>query len=317
MAEKEGGRVLSVVIPIYNEKEVLPVMKERLDAVLSRLDMKCEVILVDDGSRDSSASLIRFIASQDSRYKGLILSRNYGHQVALTAGLDHALGDAVVVLDADLQDPPELIPEMIERWRSGFEVVYGERLTRSGDSLAKRGTASLFYRLMRAVSGVEIPRNVGDFRLMDRKVVEALKLMPEHFRFVRGMVAWVGFRQEAVLFHRAQRAAGITKYPWRRMIRFALDAIFAFSVVPLRIITGIGTVVTLVAIEEIIRTLYLRFVWNATIPGFSALFVAVLALGGLNLLFLGIVGEYIGRIYVEAKRRPLYFVQDSVWRGGS
>ena len=310
----KGGKLLSVVIPIYNEEAVLPVMKERLDAVLSHLDLEAEVILVDDGSRDASTRILRGLPAEDARYKSLILSRNYGHQVALTAGLDHAMGDAVVVLDADLQDPPDLIPEMIQRWREGFEVVYGERLSRDGDSAAKRGTASLFYRLMRAVSGVDIPRNVGDFRLMDRKVVEALGRMPEQFRFVRGMVAWAGFRQTAVQFHRASRAAGTTKYPWRKMLRFALDAIFAFSVVPLRVITAIGLVVTLIAVEEILRTLYLRFVEHATVPGFSALFVAVLSLGGLNLLFMGIVGEYIGRIYVESKRRPLYFVQERVCR---
>lgn len=312
MPEKKSATLLSVVIPIYNEEAVLPVMKARLDSVLSRLDLQSEVILVDDGSRDGSTGILRAFSAEDPRYKGLILSRNYGHQVALTAGLDHAAGDAVAVLDADLQDPPELIPEMIQRWREGFDVVYGERLSREGDSIAKRGTASFFYSLMRAVSGVDIPRNVGDFRLMDRKVVEALRRMPEQFRFVRGMVAWAGFRQTAVQFHRAPRAAGTTKYPWKKMVRFALDAIFAFSVVPLRIITGIGLLVTLLAVEEIFRTLYLRFVLHATVPGFSALFVAVLSLGGLNLLFMGIVGEYIGRIYVESKRRPLYFVQERI-----
>jgi dolichol-phosphate mannosyltransferase len=234
--------------------------------------------------------------------------------LALTAGLDHARGDGVVVIDADLQDPPELIPQMVARWRAGYDVVFGQRTSRDADTFLKRATAHGFYWLVRKLSTVDIPQNVGDFRLMDRKVVEALRRMPERFRFVRGMVAWAGFRQCAIQFERPARAAGNTKYPWRRMMAFALDAIFSFSVSPLRVATLIGAVTTLAALIVIAWTLYLRFVLNATIPGYSALIVAVLLMGGLNLILLGIVGEYVGRIYVEVKGRPLYLVRELVAR---
>lgn len=303
---------LSVVIPVFDEEEVLPLMRKRLDVVMDDLPVRVEVILVDDGSRDRSAELMREFVAADPRYKALMLSRNCGHQVALTAGLDHAAGDVVVVLDADLQDPPELIPQMLAKWREGYHVVYGVRRDRRGESLAKKKTAEWFYGLIRVLSGVDIPQNAGDFRLMDRRVVEALRRMPERSRFVRGLVAWAGFRQIPIVFDRPPRAAGYTKYPWRKMARFALDAMFAFSVVPLRLATVMGLLVTAAAVVEILRTLYLRFVAGTTVPGFSAILVAVLFLGGCNLIFLGILGEYIGRLYVEAKARPLYFVQEFV-----
>lgn len=304
--------LLSVVIPVYNESEVLELMRERLDTVLAGLGLPAEVILVDDGSTDGSTGRLRELARRDRRYRALLLSRNYGHQLALSAGLDHARGQAVIALDADLQDPPELIPEMLKLWREGYQVVYGQRTGRRGESWPKRLTADLFYRLIRRLSGVDIPPNAGDFRLMDRKVVDALKRMPEHFRFVRGMVAWTGFRQCPLAFERPPRAAGTTKYPWRKMLRFALDAIFAFSVVPLRLSTLVGVVVMVLALIEIAYTLYLRLVLHTPQLGFTPIFISILFLGGLNLVTLGILGEYIGRIYVEAKGRPLYFVQEFV-----
>lgn len=307
-----GAPLLSIVIPSYNEEVSLKLLRERIDKVLSNLDIAAEVILVDDGSSDRSAEIMREFAQSDSRYKAMILSRNYGHQIALTAGLDYASGDTVVVLDADLQDPPELIPQMLAKWREGYHVVYGKRTSREGDSLAKRLTASLFYRLIRILSDVDIPTDVGDFRLMDRAVVEALKRMPERFRFIRGMVTWTGFKQYPLCFDRAPRAAGTTKYPWRGMARFALDAIFSFSMVPLRLASILGLMVIIPAMALILRTLYLRFIFHAIIPGFTALYVGILFLGGLNLLLLGVIGEYIGRIYVETKRRPLYFVQELI-----
>lgn len=311
-ASGTSEKLLSVVIPVYNEEEVLPIMRARLDEVLSKVDMRVEIVLVDDGSRDRTAEVLRKLADEDPRYRAVLLSRNYGHQVALSAGIDHAAGDAVVVLDADLQDPPELIPEMLARWRDGYHVVYGKRTSRAGESFMKRLTASVFYRLIRSLSGVEIPADVGDFRLMDRKVVEALKRMPERFRFVRGMVAWAGFRQCPIEFERPQRAAGETKYPWRRMMAFAVDAIFSFSVVPLRLATIVGLLVLTAAIGIIAYTLYLRFVVESVIPGFSAMYIAILSLGGLNLVLTGVLGEYIGRVYVEVKGRPLYVVQELV-----
>lgn len=314
MSARPASGTLSIVIPMFNEEDVLPLMRRRLEAVLAGplQALRPQVILVDDGSTDRTAELMRALVAADARYQALILSRNYGHQIALTAGLDHATGDAVVVLDADLQDPPELIPEMLARWREGSDVVFGQRTSRADDSPAKRLTARCFYWLIRHLSGVDIPDNAGDFRLMDKAVVQALRRMPEHFRFVRGLVAWVGFRQVAVAFERAPRAAGVTKYPWKKMFLFAIDAVFAFSAVPIRLATLMGLVFVAIAGEEVLRTLYLRLVSGVTIPGFSAIFIAVLIVGGLNLLFLGIIGEYVGRIYVETKNRPLYFVQEFV-----
>ncbi len=311
-SNRRSSALLSLVIPAYNEVETLPLLRERLDCVLSQLSVRSEVILIDDGSRDKSADLMREFAGTGDRYKALILSRNFGHQIALTAGLEHALGDVVVVLDADLQDPPELIQDMLDKWHEGYDVVYGERRSRQGESFAKKFTAELFYRITARLSGLDIPKNTGDFRLMDRKVLEALKQMPERFRFVRGMVTWAGFRQTSIVFDRPPRAAGSTKYTWTKMFAFALDAMLSFSVVPLRVATFIGLAVTLLAAEEILRILYLHFVLEATAPGFSAIFVAILGLGGLNLVFMGVLGEYIGRIYVEVKRRPLYLIQEFV-----
>jgi dolichol-phosphate mannosyltransferase len=280
--------------------------------VLQGLDIAAEVILVDDGSSDESAELMREFAKADRRYKAIILSRNYGHQIALTAGLDLASGDAVVVLDADLQDPPELIPKMLANWRAGYQVVYGVRTARHGETALKKLTARLFYSLIVHLSGVQIPRHTGDFRLMDRKVADALRRMPEQKRFLRGMVSWAGFRSCPLPFERPPRAAGVTKYPWRKMFQFALDAIFSFSIIPLRVSTYLGLAATALAVFLILRALYMRFIENATMPGFAALYVAIWLLGGLNLFFMGILGEYIGRIYLEVKRRPLYLVQEYV-----
>lgn len=313
----DGTPMLGVVIPVYNEREVVGLLRDRLEGVLSKIAMSYEVVLVDDGSTDGTTEVLRGLPGRDPRWKALILSRNYGHQLALSAGLEFTRGDAVVVLDADLQDPPELIPEMLAKWREGFQVVYGQRTSRIGESWAKRLTADLFYRLMGHLSGTDIPRNTGDFRLMDRKVVDALKRMPEHSRFLRGLVAWTGFRQCPILFERPARAAGATKYPWRKMFLFALDAIFAFSVVPLRIATFCGLVIMGLAALETLRILYLRLVLNAVIPGFAPIFISILLLGGMNLTVLGIIGEYIGRIYIETKGRPLFLVQEFVSRGES
>lgn len=314
LRREEGASVpvrLSLVIPVYNEEAVLLALRRQLEQVFSRLvDVEAEVVFVDDGSDDRTSSILSEFVEADARYKCIVLSRNCGHQAALTAGLDHASGEVVVIMDADLQDPPELIPRMLELWRKGFDVVYGQRTQREGESFLKRGTAHLFYQLLGKLAGVGIPRNTGDFRLLDRKVVEALKQMPERFRFIRGMVSWVGFRQVPIPFDRPARRAGTTKYPWRKMVRFAFDAIFSFSVLPLRITTFFGLIIVGLSVIEIVRTIYLRIIAQTTVPGFSAIFVAVLFLGGLNLLFLGIIGEYIGRIYGEVKGRPLYIVKE-------
>jgi glycosyltransferase involved in cell wall biosynthesis len=309
--------LLSIVIPVYNEEDVLPALRTRLDDVMASLGMRSEVVLVDDGSNDRSVEVMRGISREDSRYRVLVLSRNYGHQIALTAGLDHAQGDATVILDADLQDPPELIPAMLAKWREGHHVVYGKRTVRMGESVSKRLSAWLFYWLLQALSGAAIPRNVGDFRLMDRKVVQALRQMPEHSRFLRGMVSWVGYRQVALEYERQERAAGHTKYPLRKMVRFALDAVFSFSVIPLRMATVTGLLITALSVLEILRVLYQRFIENSVLPGFSPILISVLFLGGCNLLFLGVIGEYIGRIYMEAKGRPQYLVEEVLTQGQS
>lgn len=298
-----------MVIPCYNESEVLPLLHQRLNSVLDNLDVTSEVILVDDGSKDNTRQEIIRFSQESDRYHAVVLSRNYGHQIALTAGLEQAKGDVVAVLDADLQDPPELLATMLMKWREGFDVVYGKRTSRLGESWAKRATAAAFYWVIRKLSGVEIPSNVGDFRLMDRKVVDALKQMPERFRFVRGLVVWAGFKQVPLPYERPPRTLGTTKYPWRKMFRFALDAILSFSIVPLRIATVTGFLVMGGSMLLVMRTLYMRFVDNTVIPGFTAIYVMILMLGGLNLIVLGIVGEYIGRMYVEVKGRPLYFLE--------
>jgi glycosyltransferase involved in cell wall biosynthesis len=302
-------RLFSVVIPCYNEAEVLPLLFERLTPVLNSLGVEYEVILVDDGSRDATARLMRDLSQKDPHYQAVILSRNYGHQIALSAGLDHSKGDAVAVLDSDLQDPPELLTAMLAKWKEGFDVVYGQRISRLGETWSKKMSAAIFYWLIRRLAGVDIPGNVGDFRLMDQKVVQALRRMPERFRFIRGLVVWAGFKQVALPFERPPRAKGETKYPWKAMLSFAFDAIFSFSVIPLRIAMGIGLLVMLGSVALIGYTLYLRLVTHSTTPGFAALYIVQLTMGGLILITLGIIGEYLGRIYVEVKGRPLYFVE--------
>lgn len=312
------GRVvptLSIVIPCFNEEEVLPLLFARLTPVLDQLGIPAEVLLVDDGSLDSTPDLMIALTEKDPRYHAILLSRNFGHQIALSAGLRYAQGDAVAVLDCDLQDPPELLGTMLAKWREGYDVVYGKRTNREGETWLKKMTAAVFYWVIRRLSGVDIPSNVGDFRLMDRKVVKALERMPERFRFLRGMIVWAGYKQYAFEFERPARAKGVTKYPWKAMLRFAFDAIFSFSVIPLRISLVAGLVMMLVSIGLILKTFYLKLFTDSMVPGFSALYTVVLTLGGLNMVILGIVGEYIGRIYVEVKNRPLFFV-DRIYSSG-
>jgi len=304
------ARCLSVVVPCFNESDVLPLLFDRLNKVLDNLGVDSEVILVDDGSTDNTRDILFEFSQKDKRYQSVVLSKNCGHQIALTAGLDFAGGDVVAVLDSDLQDPPELLPEMLAKWREGWDVVYGKRIARHGETWLKKLTAAWFYWVIRKLSGVNIPSNVGDFRLMDHNVVEALKKMPERFRFIRGMVVWVGFKQYAFPYERSPRAKGTTKYPWRKMILFAMDAIFSFSVVPLKIATFSGLAIVAMASVLIARALYLRFIVDSIVPGFTALYVMMMLLGGINLIVLGILGEYMGRMYVEIKGRPLYFVQE-------
>ncbi|MDW7967750.1 MAG: glycosyltransferase family 2 protein [Thermoanaerobaculum sp.] len=300
---------LSVVVPVFNEEENLPELHRRLSQVLAGLVHSWEVLFVDDGSRDRSWEIIRQLAEQDPHVRGLRFSRNFGHQMAFAAGLDHARGEAVVIMDADLQDPPELIPQLLAKHREGFEVVYAVRTARHGESLFKKLTASLFYRLLVRITAVHIPLDTGDFRLMGRRAVEAFRRLPERHRFTRGLVAWLGFRQTGVPYERAPRYKGSTKYPLRKMVRFALDAITSFSHVPLQVATWLGFLVSAFAFVYILVVLALKFA-GVSWPGYTSLMAAILFLGGVQLTMVGLLGEYVGRIYDEVKQRPLYLVAE-------
>ena len=303
--------LISVVVPCYNEEEVVGESHRRLAAALERLPgFTFEIVYVDDGSRDRTADALRAVQAADPRARVVRLSRNFGHQIAVTAGIEHAAGAAVVLIDADLQDPPEVIAEMVRLWRAGCEVVYGVRHDREGETRFKLWTAKLFYRLLNRLSKVKIPLDAGDFRLLDRRVVEVLRQMPERDRFVRGMVSWIGFRQAAVLYRREPRRAGRSKYPLLRMLAFAADGVISFSFAPLRLAIWTGFASILIAVAGIAWALIVRLYTDDWVKGWASLFTAVLFLGGVQLITLGIVGEYIGRIYAEVKRRPLYVVAE-------
>jgi dolichol-phosphate mannosyltransferase len=307
-------KLLSVVIPCFNEELVLPATHERLSRAVSAIDgFEHELIFIDDGSRDDTFKLLIEIQARDSQTRVLRLSRNFGHQIAVTAGLEAAAGDVIVVIDADLQDPPEVIAEMIDLWRQGNHVVYGIRTTRAGESRFKLMTAKAFYRIINRFSDTPMPVDTGDFRLMDRKVVEVLLAMPERGRFLRGMVSWIGFRQTPLPYERQPRGAGRTKYSLFRMIQFALDGILSFSVLPLRLAALTGLVAIGFALAGIVMAVVVRLfgLYDLRLGrGWASLFVAVLFMGGVQLLTLGVMGEYLGRIYTEVKRRPLYAVQE-------
>lgn len=305
--------LLSIVIPCFNEEAVLRETHQRLSRAVENLGFDYELIFVDDGSNDDTFALLHEIQRLDVRVRVLRLSRNFGHQIAFTAGVEAAAGDAVVVIDADLQDPPEVIPEMVRLWREGNHVVYGSRISRQGESRFKLMTAKAFYRVINRLSETQMPVDTGDFRLMDRNVIEVLLAMPERARFLRGMVSWAGFRQVPLPYHREPRKAGSTKYPLLKMVRFAMDGIISFSVVPLRVATLTGFVTICLAVVGIIMAVIVRLLGLYDLKlgrGWASLFVAVLFIGGVQLLSLGMIGEYLGRIYTEVKRRPLYAVQE-------
>ncbi len=301
---------LSLVLPVFNEEQTLGELDRRLRGFLDPLGVTWEVVFVDDGSKDRSRAMLNEMAAGEPRYKVVGLSRNFGHQIAITAGIDYADGDAVVVMDADLQDPPEVVAAMIEKWRAGWEVVYAVRTKRHGESLFKKLTAAMFYRFLRKMTGFAIPVDVGDFRLMSRQVVLTLRTLREKHRFVRGMVVWVGFKQTAVEYERAERFAGETKYPLRKMVRFAIDGITSFSTAPLRLAIWLGSIAGIFAIGAAGWALYSFLTNRGTVPGWTTLMVLVALAASAQLLVTGILGEYIGRIYEEVKRRPLYAVDD-------
>lgn len=306
-----GSPKFSIIAPIYNERESLPELYRRVSEVMDSTGEPWELVLVDDGSRDGSTDIIRDLAGRDSRVRPVIFARNFGHQIAVTAGLDYSRGDAVVIIDADLQDPPEVILELIDKWREGYEVVYAVRAEREGETWFKKTTAAIFYRLIYSITDVKIPLDTGDFRLMDRKVVDVMNQMREHHRFLRGMSAWVGFRQIGVSYRRAARFAGETKYPFRKMLKLALNAITGFSYFPLQLATYMGFIAAGISILAIPVVVVLRIIGQGAILGGQATtLIAVLFLGGVQLISLGILGEYLGRVYDEVKGRPLYIVSE-------
>lgn len=302
-------RSLTVVIAAYNEQAALPVLHQRLVAVLDALPLSTRVLYVDDGSRDDTWLVLESIAAQDSRVGLLRLSRNFGKELALTAGLDHAgATDAVVILDADGQDPPELIPAFVDKWYAGFDVVYGTREVREGESWLKRITAAAFYRVMARLSHIEMPRDTGDFRLLSRRVLDALAQLRERRRFMKGLFAWVGYRQCAISYRRQARTAGRSKFNYWRLWNFALDGITAFSTVPLRLTTYVGLLTALVALVYGIWIIAKTLLHGDPVPGYPSLMAVILFLGGVQLIALGLIGEYLGRLYDEAKQRPLYLI---------
>ncbi|NIS81665.1 MAG: glycosyltransferase [Anaerolineales bacterium] len=300
----------TVAAPVYNEVESLPELYDRVRAVMEELGEPWELLLIDDGSQDGSTDVIRSLAQEDERVRPVIFARNFGHQIAITAGLDYSRGSAVVIMDSDLQDPPEVIHDLVAKWREGYEVVYAVRVEREGESLFKKMTATLFYRLINRITDVDIPLETGDFRLLDREVVNTLNSMREKHRFPRGMAAWVGFRQIGVPYRRAARFAGETKYPLSKMLRLALNAITGFSYFPLQLATYFGFVCAGVSAVAIPVVIALRLAGNQAFYGQATTLIAVLFLGGVQLISLGILGEYMGRLYDEAKGRPLYIVRE-------
>ena len=302
---------LSVIIPIYNEEENIPVLYDRLKNVLDSQNISYELLFVNDGSRDQSMRLIRELNSKDPTVKYISFSRNFGHQIAVTAGLDACIGDQVVIIDADLQDPPELIAAMRAKMAEGYEVVYAQRNRRNGESLMKRWTAKMFYRMLAKITSINIPVDTGDFRIMDRKIVDVLKKMPEQQKFLRGQISWAGFRQTYITYDRDQRYAGETGYTYKKMFRLAIDGITGFSNWPLKVATISGFIVSGITFLIALYALYARFVSKDYVPGWTSLILPVLFIGGVQLITIGIIAEYISRLSANVRGRPLYVVSDS------
>lgn len=303
--------LISIVVPVYNEAVGLREFAKRVVDVLGNR-RRFELLFVDDGSQDASWEAIQALSKTDSRLRSIRFSRNFGHQAAISAGLEYARGDAVIVMDADLQDPPAVIEQMLEKWEEGYDVVYGVRSERQGERAFKKLTAAAFYRLFRGISHIDSPLEAGDFRLLSRPVVDVLVHMPERVRFMRGLVSWVGFRQTGVTYSREKRFAGESKYPLWRMLRFALDGLTSFSSAPLQMAIVLGLVVTLVAFLLGAYSLYIRLFTDTAVKGWTSLLIAITFLGGIQLVMIGIIGEYIGRIYQEVKHRPLYLIREKI-----
>lgn len=304
--------MISVVIPLYNEEEVISETYKRLTDVMQGIGDDYELILINDGSRDKTAQLTAEIVKKDKHVRLLCFSRNFGHQIAITAGMDYAKGDAVVIIDADLQDPPEVIPRMVEKWKEGYHVVYGKRIKRHGETVFKKVTAKMFYRFLQRMTQVDIPTDTGDFRLMDRKVVDSMKKLGERNRYVRGLVSWVGYKQYALEYVRDERFAGETKYPFKKMLKLAMDGISSFSYKPLKLATMVGFGLSGLSFLYLLFVLIQKISGYSTVAGWASLLAVQLFFNGVILIILGIVGAYIGRIYEECKGRPLYIVQEEL-----
>jgi dolichol-phosphate mannosyltransferase len=302
--------VFSVIIPAYNEEAVVGESYKRLTNVMQGIGETYELIFVDDGSRDKTASMLAEICQTDKNVKCIRFSRNFGHMPALTAGMDYAHGDAVLIIDADLQDPPEVFPEMIAKWREGYDVVYGKRTKREGETAFKKLTSSLYYRFLRRMTNVDLPVDTGEFRLIDRKVCDAMKRLHEKNRYIRGLVSWVGFKQTSVEYVRAKRFAGETKYPLKKMIKFAMDGITSFSYKPLKLATTLGIIISALSFIYLLIVICQRLFTQTTATGWASMVAIVLFTQGIVLMVLGLMGEYIGRIFEETKDRPIYLVQE-------
>jgi dolichol-phosphate mannosyltransferase len=301
----------SIIIPIYNEQENIHKLYDRLKSVMNGMNVSHEFVFVNDGSRDRSMILIKELAAKDNSVRYINLSRNFGHQIAVTAGIDHVRGKAIVIIDADLQDPPELIAEMYAKMKEGFEVVYAKRKSRKGESTLKKLTAKWFYRILASITSIDIPVDTGDFRLMDRKIVDVLRTMPEQQKFLRGQISWIGFNQTYVEYNRDERQGGETGYTYKKMLRFALDGITSFSNLPLKFATAAGFVVSGITFIVILYALYARFISKDFVPGWTSLILAVLFIGGVQLITIGIIGEYISRLSANVRNRPLYIMAEN------
>lgn len=310
--EPAPGELLSIIVPAYNEAAVLPEFHRRLSNTLDQIGLAAEIIFVNDGSRDATRQVLEGLREQDGRVAIVDLSRNFGKEIAMSAGLDHASGDAVVIIDADLQDPPEMIPELVAQWRAGYDDVYARRLSRDGESFLKRITAHLFYRMLRRFSDVDIPPDTGDFRLLSRRAVDALKQLREQHRFMKGLFSWVGFERKEVVYRRESRAAGNSKWNYWRLWNFALEGITSHTTVPIRLASYLGILVACSAFLYAIFVAYDKIVHGNPVAGYPSLMVTLLFLGGVQLITLGVIGEYLGRMFDESKRRPLYFIKDYV-----
>jgi dolichol-phosphate mannosyltransferase len=301
---------ISAIVPSYNEEKNVPLIYERLTKVLSQINPNYEIIFINDSSKDNTLSVIKTIAQEDSHVKYISFSRNFGHQIAVSAGIDLCKGNAVVIIDADLQDPPELILEMYEKYKEGYKVVYARRKTREGETWFKKATAKIFYRILAAMTSIEIPVDVGDFRLIDKVVVKQLKNMPEKSKYLRGQISWIGYKQTFVEYHRDARIYGKTNYPLKKMIRLALDGITAFSDKPLKMASAIGIISAIIALLAIIYALLSHFIFDSSVSGWTSLIISVLFIGGVQLITIGIIGEYIARINNDVRNRPLYIIEE-------